>query len=166
MQSTIDNTQDVLDSREIIGRIEEREAERKALVEEVEAAKAAFGEDFDLICPPTNTAEQLALDAAMQAQAIAEAALANWDEDHLAELDALKSLAEQGSCSPDWQYGETLVRDSYFTTYAEELAEDCCMLDRELTWPYTCIDWDRAASDLKMDYHCVDFDGIDYWIRA
>ena len=166
MQSTIDNTQDVLDSRETIGRIEELESDRKALLEEVETAKAAFGEDSDLICPPTNADEQVALAAAMQAQTEAEAALAGWDEDNLAELDSLKSLAEQASCSPDWQYGETLVRDSHFTTYAEELAEDCGMIVRNATWPYTCIDWSLAARFLQMDYFRVDFAGIDYWVHA
>ena len=141
MQSTIDNTQDVLDSREIIGRIEELEAERADLVSE-------------------------ATDDTNVEIAAAKTALADWDEDNLVELDALKSLAEQASSSPDWQYGETLVRDSHFTIYAEELAEDCGMLDHKATWPYTCIDWDLAVRDLKMDYYCVDFDGIDYWVRA
>ena len=31
-------------------------------------------------------------------------------------------------------------------------------------WSY-CIDWDRAAEDLKMDYSAIDFDGVTYYVR-
>ena len=34
-----------------------------------------------------------------------------------------------------------------------------------MPWPNTCIDWDQAAGELKMDYSAVDFDGVTYWIR-
>lgn len=32
-------------------------------------------------------------------------------------------------------------------------------------WPFTCIDWDKAAQELQMDYTSVEFDGITYWVR-
>jgi len=64
----------------------------------------------------------------------------------------------------DW-YPVTMIRDSYFRDYAQELAEDCGMLNDSDRWPYTCIDWDRAARDLKMDYTGIDFDGVTYWVR-
>ena len=82
------------------------------------------------------------------------------------ELAALKALAKEGEASPDWPYGETLIRDSYFEDYAQEFAEDCCEMPKSDVWPLYCIDWERAANDLKMDYMSVDFDGINYWIRA
>lgn len=115
----VSNSQDVIDSRDIIARIEELEAD-----------------------PESNTA------------------------DEGSELVALKSLAEEGEGSPDWQYGETLIRDSHFKEYAQELAEDCGMLDKEDKWPYTCIDWDHAARELRYDYFSVDFDGVTYWVRG
>ena len=68
--------------------------------------------------------------------------------------------------SPDWEHGETLIRDSYFEEYAQELAESCGMVNASAQWPARCIDWEQAASELKMDYMSVDFDGIEYWIRA
>jgi hypothetical protein len=37
---------------------------------------------------------------------------------------------------------------------------------RDLKWPFTCIDWEQAASELQMDYSAVDFDGVIYWIRS
>ena len=88
------------------------------------------------------------------------------EPDEKDELEALRKLAGEAGSSPDWEYGETLIRDSYFRDYAQELAEDCGMIKSDCSWPYTCIDWDQAANELKMDYFCVDFDGVDYWIRA
>lgn len=87
-------------------------------------------------------------------------------DDDYEELCALRALAEQGEDSPDWTYGETLIRDSYFVEYAQDLAEDCGMIPHNLQWPCHCIDWDKAARELQMDYMCVDFDGVRYWIHA
>ena len=88
------------------------------------------------------------------------------DDDEKAELATLKALEEEASGSPDWRYGETLIRDSYFTDYAQETAEDCGMLKDATSWPLTCIDWDEAADQLKQDYFSVAFDGVTYWIRS
>lgn len=88
------------------------------------------------------------------------------DEQENEELTALKALAEEASGSPDWQHGETLIRDSYFKDYAQELAEDCDMLKDATSWPLTCIDWDQAAKELQYDYFQVDYDGVAYWIRS
>ena len=82
------------------------------------------------------------------------------------ELAALKALAEEASGTPDWKYGETLIRDSYFREYAEQLAKDCDMVDANASWPNNCIDWERAARELQYDYTAVDFDGVTYWVRS
>jgi antirestriction protein len=82
------------------------------------------------------------------------------------EQAALEKLAEEGSGSPDWTYGETLIRDSHFEDYAQELAEETGMLKEAQDWPLRHIDWEAAADELKLDYMSVDFDGVDYWIRA
>jgi antirestriction protein len=87
-------------------------------------------------------------------------------EDETAELEALKALAEEGAdYAPDWSYGEALIRDSYFVTYAQELADDIGAIDSKASWPLTCIDWEQAARDLRMDYTAVDFGGVTYWVR-
>ena len=96
-------------------------------------------------------------------------ALKEWDEsaDEDRELKALKSLQDEveGYC-PDWKYGAALIRESYFTEYAEELAGDITDYDpRKVHWPFTCIDWETAADELKQDYTTVDFDGVDYYVR-
>lgn len=62
-------------------------------------------------------------------------------------------------------YPGTLIADHYFTEYAQDLAEDIGAIDQNLTWPYTCIDWDKAARELQYDYSSVEYDGITYWTR-
>jgi antirestriction protein len=88
------------------------------------------------------------------------------DEYEAEELAALKAFAEQGEGFADWQYGEVFIRDSYFEDYARELAEDMGAITGDESWPATCIDWERAARELRMDYTPIGFDGVDYWART
>lgn len=90
----------------------------------------------------------------------------DFTEEDAAELALLRTLATEGeSASPDWPYGATLIRDSYFTDYARELAEDIGAIQSDAGWPAYCIDWDYAARELQVDYTTVDFDGVTYWAR-
>lgn len=87
------------------------------------------------------------------------------------ELDALKALLdslEDNGGDHQWRgawFPVTLIRDSYFEDYAEELAEDIGAINREASWPNNCIDWERAARELQQDYSSVEFDGVTYWYR-
>jgi antirestriction protein len=88
------------------------------------------------------------------------------DEDERAELEALRSLAKEAAdYAPDWEYGETLVRESYFEDYARDFADDIGAITPDTSWPMNCIDWEQAARELAMDYTHVDFDGVTYLIR-
>jgi hypothetical protein len=87
-------------------------------------------------------------------------------EDREAELSKLRELADQCSGYGDWDYGSTLIRDSYFGDYAMELADDIGAIDANATWPVNCIDWDQAARELQMDYTSAEFDGVTYWLRS
>lgn len=87
-------------------------------------------------------------------------------DDVTKELTALTDLAKQGEdYLEDWQYGVTLVRDSYFETYAQEFAEELDLIPANTAWPFTCIDWAQAARELQMDYTSVEYDGVTYWAR-
>ncbi len=86
--------------------------------------------------------------------------------DEALDFAALLNLAAEGEdYAEDWNYGEALIRDSYFEEYAQELAEDIGAINPDIGWPGNCIDWERAARDLQMDYTPVDFDGVTYWTR-
>lgn len=151
-RTTIDNNQDILDSRDVIARFEELESERDAAKVDDLNAKLEEGETRDTSGDWT-----------------AECGIAfsdDWDEDRETEYQALKSLIDEADCSPDWHHGGTLIRDSYFEDYARQLAEDLGLLEKCDQWPATCIDWECAADELKQDYFNVDFDGVEYWLRA
>ena len=137
----ITNTQDVIDSRDIIARIKELEAELADLEAEVDDTNTEIEE--------------------------AKVELADWQEFNADELTALKSLAEEAEASPDWEHGEALIRDSYFTEYCEEMCGDIGDIPRELPWYIANhIDWDGVAREIQADYMEVDFDGVSYFIRA
>jgi hypothetical protein len=59
-----------------------------------------------------------------------------------------------------------MIAEDYFPQYAEELAEDLGLVDRNRAWPISCIDWDRASDELQYDYTSVQVDGTDYYFRA
>jgi len=37
--------------------------------------------------------------------------------------------------------------------FAEDQAEQCGLLEKNLAWPYTCINWSHAAMELMYDYN-------------
>lgn len=127
---------DTIDARDLFNRLEELRDERKALQEEL-----AEVEDIE---PDAE---------------VAECALAQWDEENGDELKALQAI--ENEISRD----QTLIADSYFETYARDLAEESNCAEMT-AWPFTCIDWAQAASELQHDFSCVEFDGVAYWTQS
>lgn len=145
MTSEIHNGMDLIDSRDIIARIDELENDI-----------VSFREDFD-------RAKEEGDEEAIE---FAQRECDDFAEEYGEELEALKNLQEQCDRVSDWIYGETLIRYDYFEEYAQDLAEDIGVIDRNAVWPLDCIDWGKAADELKFDYTSVDFDGVEYWIRS
>lgn len=81
------------------------------------------------------------------------------------ELHALKAFRAEFDSYTEWKHGTQLIRDSYFKEYAQEFAEEIGAIGRNMAWPANCIDWNRAACELQMDYTSGDFDGVTYWAR-
>ena len=141
LTTTFNNTDDYIDSRDVIARIEELENEQAELLQQL-----SDGE-------------------------ITEADMIAFDEDKGNELDTLRELAAEAESSPDWIHGETLIRASYFVQYITDLIDDCYDLPKELTsgqWPYRhiTIDFEAAAKEAEQDYMSVDFGGVEYLTRA
>lgn len=92
---------------------------------------------------------------------------APFDEDSAAELAELTELAREGEgYSRDWAYGVQLIRESYFEDYARELADDLHgRAMQNAHWPFDCIDWDKAASELRQDYTGIEYGGVTYYVR-
>lgn len=120
---TISNMDDVIDSRDVIDRLEQLQAEYDG-----------FENDSEI---------------------------KNWPD--LGEYTALSSLAEQGEQSaPDWNYGEQLIRESYFEQAMDEMVADYYELPKDLpSWMNITYDYEA----LKQDYTEVDYGGVTYLIR-
>lgn len=158
------NTDDVIDSRDVIARIEELETERQELV----VAKAMASQNVVDTSTDNNSTEKDYAQAEEAEQELEDAhqALIDWDNENDPELQSLTSLRDEAEGCSDWAYGETLIHEDYFETYAQELAGDLGLIQEGASWPHTCIDWKQAAKELEQDYTTVDFDGVNYLIRS
>lgn len=142
----ISNSDDIVDSRDVIKRIDELEDAKSDFQVENELP------DSDLSNMPDEQADKWL----------------EWDESEEGEeLTALKALQDEcEGYTSDWRHGESLIRDSYFAEYARQFAEDIGAISGDEQWPLNCIDWDKAVDELQMDYTSVDWDGETYWIRS
>jgi len=141
-EADFSNADDTIDSRDIIERIET-----------LKGAFEAAGLDWEKLIPDA---------ADYDAQGLEEDADAFT---YAAELKTLTALESEGeSYAGDWPHGATLIRESYFVTYAEELVKDIGDMPHE-TPGYIAIDWDQTAENIKVDYTEIDFDGVAYLVR-
>src|SRR5215831_14568570 len=127
MSNAISNSDNLIDSRDVIARIEELQAGEtcdecngSGIVTPNVDEEGNQPEDED--CPSC------------------QGRGTRVNDDDADELKALEALAEEAEGYCDWTGGATLVADSYFERYAEQLAEDIGAIDRNATWPLTCID--------------------------
>ena len=92
--------------------------------------------------------------------------MAERDDAEDRELYVLKNLAEEGAAyAVDWEFGEVMIHEDYFEQYARDLAEDLGTVSDRDQWPNYCIDWEKAADALLLDYTQMDFAGQNYYIR-
>lgn len=125
--TSITNAEDVIDSRDVIERIEELQAQCEDF-----ASREAWAEE----CP-----------------------------DEAEELEVLAAFASDAAdYAPDWNYGTTLIRESYFKDYCQELVEDIGDLPEGIP-SYVVVDWEATARNLKVDYTEVSFGGVTYFVR-
>lgn len=89
----------------------------------------------------------------------------DFDAEDAEELRQLRDMASDGETVPDWPYGATLVRESYFEQYARELADDLGLLEHATSWPLTHIDWKEAANELMQDYTPIEGLGTTWLLR-
>lgn len=132
MAREVTNQDDVIDSRDVIERIDELTALHDDYTSAVEGAE--------------------------------------WSDDDQRVLTTLESFARECENDvEDWMYGATLIRYSYFTEYAKQLAQDIVTSEeaRNMSeqWPYRHIDWEAAADELHADYNEYTFDGVIYYAR-
>jgi len=155
MADSINHTDDIIDVRDVIARVEELRNERDTLDTALEEADEALDGTLELA----------------DAKHDAQTALDEWNLDNSEELEELESLLDDlkgYGGDEQWEgswYPVTLIRESHFEDYAQQLATDIGAIDESSSWPNNCIDWERAARELKMDYSEVEFKGVTFFYR-
>ena len=140
--TTLDTTADIIDTRDIIARIEELEAEYEPISDsDDDAAREAWD----------NTDEGKELSMLLEL------------------MEGMKGYGGDEQWRGDW-YPITLIRESYFTDYIKELIHDCYEMPKEMNtgaWPYRhmTIDYEAAADEAKGDYNELEIDGVTYFYR-
>lgn len=86
------------------------------------------------------------------------------------ELQALRELLNELEGGDDVQfdglwYPAYLIHEHDFENYAEELAEECGMINPDAKWPLNCIDWTQAAKELQADYTGAEIAGFTFFWR-
>lgn len=90
------------------------------------------------------------------------------DEEEQEEANCISAALEEFSVKEVNDI--TLIADSYFQKYAEDLSDSLHDVGSS-EWPLTCVDWEKAARELQVDYTNVelkDSNGQTYsfWYRA
>lgn len=144
---SISKYDDVIDSRDVIERIEE------------------LGEELaDKLNAVTKTDDWNSENLSEGNYQFMVNSLPESDKDDIEEYWMLIALAEE--CEPydsDWEYGVSLIRYSYFEDYMDEMIEDCYELPKDMPFWMT-VTYDYEA--LKQDYTEVEFDDVTYYIRS
>jgi hypothetical protein len=91
------------------------------------------------------------------------------EENEFSDLCALLDELEGNGGDEQWRgnwYPVTLINESYFADYCNELLIDCGDLPRDLPFYIESnIDWDGVAQDLKVDYSEVTYNEETYYYR-
>ena len=158
MSTNITNHDDIIDIRDVIERFEEL---REELTEKHEAGQ--FASEFDdWIANSRDNSDPVYAVFPGGGHEV---------QSNIEEFYKLRALLEEckgnggdEQWEGDW-YPVTLIRESHFQDYAQELAEEIGAVNANATWPNNCIDWEQAARELQYDYTGIEFDGVTYYTR-
>lgn len=146
-----------IDTRDLI---EKREELQQQILDDFNEKFETEFDDFDEI-----TSERLNSDdfEEMDRDAIRDFEC-YWEPEYksIQEIDDVES--EVGS---EFDYGCTLIPESDFKEYCEELVFEGGYLSRDTPFYLrNNIDWDGVADDLKLDYSELEYNGKTYLFRA
>jgi hypothetical protein len=88
--------------------------------------------------------------------------LVTWAEDDDNREDDPETCEAIDALADDISDGQ-LIHEDAFEEHAQQLADELGF-DTD-SWPATCVDWERAARDLCMDYTAFEFLGATYYTR-
>jgi len=83
-------------------------------------------------------------------------------------MTAIQELAEElgfPDIAEAARSSDTLIAEDDFEDYIRDSAEGMFDVDMN-TWPFSCIDWGKAAEEAQHDYTAIEFDDDTYYIRG
>jgi hypothetical protein len=92
-----------------------------------------------------------------------DGSIADYEQRELAALQAFRHDVDEQT--DDWGDGLTFIADRCFVAYAKSYAHDIGAIDSGTRWPFTHIDWDSAADELKHDFGEADLGSETYWFE-
>jgi len=111
------------------------------------------------------TAEETELEEAESEHDAAESDFGLDEAEELERLEILKNEIGESRGKIDDSNGP-FIHENDFEDYARELADNIGAIPKGAGWPCTCIDWERAARELQMDYSSVEWCGDTYLYRS
>jgi Arc/MetJ family transcription regulator len=159
----------IINTRDLHKRQTELQEEKEALELGLEEAQEAYNDAQEEYQEATEDTEiEEAADRAAECSDNKDnvsTALRQWIDENQEELDVLNSLERE--VGDEWHHGVALIPESDFQEYAMGLADD--LYGREMSnaaWPFSCIDWEQAARELRMDYSSCEYQGATYPFRV
>jgi hypothetical protein len=83
-------------------------------------------------------------------------------------MNAIHALAEElgfADIAEAARSADTLIAEDDFEDYIRDSAEGMFDVDMN-SWPFSCIDWSRAAEEAQHDYTAIEFDDTTYYTRG
>lgn len=140
---SIDRYSDIIDSREVIDRIEEL---------------------YDEFLEATEAEEDI--DEGMKYGMSDDDWRFGLTDDDAEELYSLLQFERSARSESEWDFGMTFIRDSHFVEYVQELITELGYVSENMPeFIRHNIDWEGVASDLQSDYSEYEYDGVMYWAR-
>lgn len=93
-----------------------------------------------------------------------------WEDDR--PCDEEEAQAAEHVCTllsdivDDLPDDDVLISEDHFPQYARETADSTIADFDDSQWPYTCIDWDHAADELKHDYSGIEIGETTFYYRS
>tara|TARA_Y100001938_G_C7943012_1_gene355287 strand:- start:410 stop:781 length:372 start_codon:yes stop_codon:yes gene_type:complete len=92
--------------------------------------------------------------------------LTDEEKEEYNQLIAIKNDCEDYG----WEHGIYFISEYYWVTYCEDFAYDCGYMEtfksnngyNPLSY---CVDWEKWADQVKMDYSSITFNNRDYYWR-
>ena len=137
----------IIDTRDLI---ETRDELKEQILE-------SFLEDFPHYADMTESFEDIRFE---------EEELDSWKLDWVEDLSKITRIDELvNEIGSEFEDGVQLIEESDFEDYCADLLKDLGYISRDFP-SWIEIDWESTASNIRLDYGEVEFDGITYLYRA